>query len=138
MSLTKEVKHVLENLFCLKPSSRFYEFLLNNAKTGLGLNDHVILGKDLIGSNGSRFKLSNCKDSLIAQFNEYEDYCFDACVGMNHRFPLLLSTIEDFDRFKKAAPTKTSNHSKPSHEDPLHDAIPSKLTPSTLCQMGRL
>ena len=97
MSLTKEVKYVLENLFYLKSSSRFYEFLLNNTKTGLGLNDYVILGKDLHGSNRSRFKMSNCEASLMAKFDEYENYCFDEGIGMNHKFPLLLCTKEDFD-----------------------------------------
>ena len=138
MSLTEEVKHVLENQFYFKPNSRFYEFLLNNTKIGIGLNDCIILEIDLIGSNGSRFKLRNCKDSLISQIDEYEDYSFDAGIEMNHKCPLLLCIKEDFDRFKKAAPTKTSNYSKPSHEVPPHDAIPSNLTLSTLCCMQRL
>ena len=84
------------------------------------------------------------------QLEEYENYCFDEDIGMNHEFPLLLCAKEDFNRFKKASPPKpskatskkvkfallnSSTLSEPSHEDPPHDVIPLKLTPppSNLC-----
>ena len=77
--------------------------------------------------------MSSCEASIIVQLDEYENYYFDKGIGMNHKFPLLLCTKEDFDRFKKAAPPKPSKStsekveftllkpsapSEPSHDDP--------------------
>ena len=96
--------------------------------------------------------MSSCEASLMVQLDEHENYCFDEGIGMNHKFPLLLCTKEDFNRFEKAAlpkpsksalakveftSSKSSTPSEPSYEEPPHDAIPSKLTPSALCRMGR-
>ena len=78
--------------------------------------------------------MSSYEANLIVQLDEYENYCFDEGIGMNHEFLLLLCTKEDFDRFKKAAPPKPSKStsakveftsskpsapSEPSDEDPL-------------------
>ena len=74
MSLTKHIDDDLENLFCLKPSSRLYESLFKNAKLGLGMSDCATFGKDLHEINGSSFKMSNYEASLMVQLDEYDDY----------------------------------------------------------------
>ena len=49
MTVIKETKHVLDNLFCLQPGSKFYAYLLENAKLGLSLMDYFISGKEMRG-----------------------------------------------------------------------------------------
>ena len=49
MTVIKETTHVLDNLFCLQPDSKFHAYLLENARLGLSIMDYVISGKDLRG-----------------------------------------------------------------------------------------
>ena len=124
MTAIKETKHVLDNLFCLQPDSKFYAYLLENAKLGLSLMGYIISGKEMRGENGSHFKMSDYEASLIAQLDDYEAFCCDNNINMNIYFPLLECTKEDFDRFKRDEPCE-SNYREPPHITNQLDSEPS-------------
>ena len=124
MTVIKETKHVLDNLFYLQPGSKFYAYLLENAKLGLSLMDYIISGKEMRGENSSLFKMSDYEACFIDQLNDYEDFCQDNNINMDTYFPLLECTKEDFDRFKRGEPCEP-NYQKPPHITNQLDSEPS-------------
>ena len=103
MTVIKETKHILDNLFNLQPDSKFYAYLLENSKLGLGVMDYVIIGKELRGENGSCFEMSDYEANLLDQLDDYEAFCYDNQFHMDTKFPLLECTKKDFDRFKRGS-----------------------------------
>jgi len=108
MSIEIETKHILDNLFDLKPNSKFYAYLLGNSKLGIGIMDYIIIGKELRGENGSCFEISDHEASLIDQLDDYEASCYDNQINMGTKFPLLKCAKEDFDRFKRSSLNSSS------------------------------
>ena len=97
MSIEIETKHILDNLFNLQSNSKFYAYLLENSKLGIGVMDYIIIGKELRGENGSCFEISDHEASLIDQLDDYEAFCHDNNVSMDSYFPLLKCTKEEFN-----------------------------------------
>ena len=141
-----ETKHVLDNLFGLKSNDKFYAFLMDHAKLGVHINDFALCKNKLrIGpfhKANSTYDVNDYQASLIAQLNDHDEFCIDNNVLMDVASPLLHCTKEDFDRFKKAVPSKPSNStpakpkstlskpstpSKPLIADPPHDLTPLDL-----------
>ena len=123
MTVIKETTHVLDNLFCLQPDSKFHAYLLENARLGLSIMDYVISGKELRGENGSRFEMSDYEASLIAQLDDYEPFCHDNNVSMDTYFPLLECTKEEFNRSKRGEPCE-STYREPPHVTNQLDSEP--------------